>query len=177
MTAPSASGAASIISRTSAITVSESAASKGSTPPAIMVRPRTSTTRSATRSHCLSVFVAARSKTSHRLSAADQVARQERLAEPDVADLVEAHRRVADRRHVGLVEGLLVPAAPGEVVVDDVAVLGLAAEEVLEGAAPERAEPVVPDRIGQLVEALDPHVASQTSPKCSSSTSWNASRQ
>ena len=56
-----------------------------------------------------------------RLAATQQVAGEEGLAGLDVAHLVEAHRRGSERRHVGAVDGVLLPAAALEIVVDDVA--------------------------------------------------------
>ncbi len=91
-----------------------------------------------------------------RLAATQKVAGQKGLARLNVADLIEAHRRRSERGHVGSVHGRLFPAAPFEVVIDDVAgALDLSGEEILERASPEGRDPVITDKLAELLEVRD----------------------
>ena len=87
-----------------------------------------------------------------RIAAPHEVAREKALARSHVADLVEAHRRVAQRLDVGAVDGGLLPAAPFEVVAGKVApVLPGQRAAILEGAV-HGGHRGLADHVGQVEE-------------------------
>ncbi|WP_247507528.1 hypothetical protein [Bradyrhizobium sp. 1] len=71
-----------------------------------------------------------------RFAVADQVARQKRSARDNVADLIEAHRRFSQRRHVVANRGGFFPAAALEIVIGRVLAVEFTGQEVLESAGP-----------------------------------------
>src|SRR5271157_3546091 len=72
-----------------------------------------------------------------RLSAAHEVARQEALADHDVADFVEAHYRGPQRPDVGPRPGALLPAPSLEMLVRDVPLAGARRHKILKSASPQ----------------------------------------
>jgi hypothetical protein len=89
----------------------------------------------------------------HRLAAPHEVARQKRLVEHDVADLVKAHHRRTKRRDIGLVRDAFVPAPPLQIVVGDVApVIEVARQEIFERTRPGNGRVVIADDLGQLLK-------------------------
>lgn len=96
----------------------------------------------------------------HRLSTAQQVARQERPVAHDVAHLVQAHDGRPQRRHIALVGHGLFPAPPLQVVVDDIAaVLELGRQHVLQDAEEQIGHKSISDHVRQLI---DPQVGCRT---------------
>ena len=88
----------------------------------------------------------------HRLAAADQVAQLHGLAGHEPAHLVEADHRPAQPGDVVARGRALLPAAPAQVVVRDVAaVRQVGGEQVLEGGAPEDRGGMVPEDIGDVL--------------------------
>ena len=74
----------------------------------------------------------------HRATAADQIARHERVPRLDVAHFIEAHDRGADRLHVRLGWRSLLVAAALQVVVDHIAPASqVARQKILESATPQ----------------------------------------
>jgi hypothetical protein len=88
----------------------------------------------------------------HRLAAADQVAQLHGLAGHEPAHLVEADHGPAQPGDVVARGRALLPAAPAEVVVRDVAaVRQVGGEQVLEGGAPEDSGGVVAEDVLDLL--------------------------
>src|SRR5208282_1442441 len=94
----------------------------------------------------------------HRLSAAHEVARQEALADHDVADFVEAHYGGPPRPDVGPRPGALLPAPSLEVLVRDVPLAGARRHKILKRASPQHGHPMIADDIRELLE-LDARAA------------------
>src|SRR5208337_1702537 len=88
----------------------------------------------------------------HRLSAAHEVARQEALADHDVADFVEAHYGGPQRPDVGPRPGALLPAPSLEIIVRDVPLAGARRHKILKSASPQHGHPIIADDIGELLE-------------------------
>src|SRR5271166_4696996 len=88
----------------------------------------------------------------HRLSAAHEVARQEALADHDVADFVEAHYRGPQRPDVGPRPGALLPAPSHEILVRDVTLAGARRHKILKSASPQHGHPMIADDIRELLE-------------------------
>src|SRR5271166_2179452 len=94
----------------------------------------------------------------HRLSAAHEVARQEALADHDVADFVEAHYGGPQRPDVGPRPGALLPAPSLEILVRDVPLAGARRHKILKSASPQHGHPMIADDIRELLE-LDARAA------------------
>ena len=82
---------------------------------------------------------------------AQKVSQHHRGAGLDIADFIEADRRIAQRGEVGPVQRRLLPAATLQVEIDDVLVAIVTAEEVLEAASPKHARPLLAEKIGKLI--------------------------
>ena len=87
------------------------------------------------------------------LAAADQVARQEGPAGNDLTHFVQTHYRIAQRLHISRCLSPLLPTAPLEIDVDDIAPIGPhdARQEVLKGTSPQRRRPLVVENLTDLV--------------------------
>ncbi|MBB1090392.1 hypothetical protein HUU61_03740 [Rhodopseudomonas palustris] len=98
-----------------------------------------------------------------RLASADKVARPKRRAGDDVADFIQAHRRIAQRCHVGNDRRRLLPAPALQIVVDSVfAVVEFTGQKVLESAGPYRAhEQVLADGRDDIVDLKAGFVAGE----------------
>ena len=95
----------------------------------------------------------------HRLSAAHEVARQEALADHDVADFVEAHYGGPQRPDVGPRPGALLPAPSLEILVRDVPLARARRHKILKSASPQHSHPMIADDIREFLE-LDARAAS-----------------
>ena len=87
------------------------------------------------------------------IAPAHEVPRPERRITNNVADLVKAHHRRSQRRHVRPRRCAFLPAAAFDIVIDDVTAIGaFSGQKILERAAPDRGhEPTFAENFHDLI--------------------------